>query len=215
MEAVASINDRIMQIQARIAQLDAPRPRAQVGQTTPMGSIGSVGSLTTGAPTSATAFDLIMDQALAQTAPASDVVGSGKDKVNGDGIPVELLGYGNGRIPGNALSTIAGTGHSLWSPAARSFEAMRDAAARDGVTIGITDSYRTYESQVDLAERKGLYSQGGLAARPGTSDHGWGVAMDLRLDSTAQSWIRANGATYGFTEDVPREPWHWAYRPTH
>ena len=212
MEAVAGINDRIMQIQARIALLAAPLPRTQVGPTTPTWSIGTA---TTGAPASATAFDLIMDQALARTAPATDVVGSGRDKVDGDGIPVELLGHGNGRVPWNALSTIAGTGHALWTPAARSFEAMRDAAARDGVTIGITDSYRTYESQVDLAERKGLYSQGGLAARPGTSDHGWGVAMDLRLDSTAQSWIRTNGATYGFAEDVPREPWHWAYRPTH
>jgi hypothetical protein len=42
-----------------------------------------------------------------------------------------------------------------------------------GVDIGVTDSYRSYDAQVDVARRKGLYSQGGLAATPGTSDHGW------------------------------------------
>ena len=82
----------------------------------------------------------------------------------------------------------------------------------EGVTIGITDSYRTYETQVDLVRRKGLYSQGGLAATPGTSDHGWGLAADLRLDASAQAWMRANAGRYGFAEDTPREPWHWAYQ---
>jgi LAS superfamily LD-carboxypeptidase LdcB len=86
-------------------------------------------------------------------------------------------------------------------------------AKRAGVNIGITDSYRSYTEQVDLAKRKGLYSQGGLAAKPGTSDHGWGLATDLDLDSKAQTWMRANAGKYGFVEDTPREPWHWAYKP--
>lgn len=86
-------------------------------------------------------------------------------------------------------------------------------AKRDGVTIGITDSYRPYEEQVDLARRKGLYSQGGLAAKPGTSEHGWGMATDLDLDAKAQAWMRKNADRYGFVENVPREPWHWAYKP--
>jgi zinc D-Ala-D-Ala carboxypeptidase len=88
---------------------------------------------------------------------------------------------------------------------------MSDAAAA-GIEIGVTDSYRSYESQVDLARRKGLYSQGGLAATPGTSNHGWGLSVDLDLDATAQAWMRQNGARYGFVEDVPREPWHWTFR---
>ena len=70
------------------------------------------------------------------------------------------------------------------------------------------------EVQVDLAERKGLYSQGGLAAKPGTSDHGWGRALDLDLDAKAQAWMRANGDRYGFVEDTPREPWHWVFTPS-
>ena len=69
--------------------------------------------------------------------------------------------------------------------------------------IGITDSYRSYDEQVDVARRKGLYSQGGLAAKPGTSEHGWGMATDLDLNSKAQAWMRANGEKYGFVENVP------------
>jgi LAS superfamily LD-carboxypeptidase LdcB len=51
-----------------------------------------------------------------------------------------------------------------------------------------------------------------LAATPGTSNHGWGLSVDLDLDATAQAWMRQNGARYGFVEDVPREPWHWTFR---
>ena len=67
--------------------------------------------------------------------------------------------------------------------------------------------------QVDLARRKGLYSQGGLAAKPGTSEHGWGMATDLDLNAKALAWMRKNAGNYGFVENVARESWHWAYRP--
>jgi LAS superfamily LD-carboxypeptidase LdcB len=129
-----------------------------------------------------------------------------------DAPPPELAQYGNGRIPAAALVEIGRGGHRLYGPAAQAFQVMEAAAAADGVTFGVTDSYRSYEEQVDLVERKGLYSEGGLAARPGTSDHGWGLSLDLDLDSTAQAWMRANGARYGFVEDVPREPWHWTFQ---
>jgi LAS superfamily LD-carboxypeptidase LdcB len=89
---------------------------------------------------------------------------------------------------------------------------ITDAKAQ-GVKIGITDSYRSYTEQVDVARRKGLYSQGGLAAKPGTSEHGWGMATDLDLNNKAQAWMRANGEKYGFVENTPREPWHWAFKP--
>ncbi len=216
MDAVAGINDRILQIQSRIAELSAPLTRT--GAIRP--PVAQVGTSTVGSSASGAAFDTALAQALGRSpvlagTAAVDAVGSGKSLVNAKGVPVELLSYGNGKVPADALSPVGDTGHRLWAPAARSFEALRDAAARDGVTIGITDSYRPYATQVDLVERKGLYSQGGLAARPGTSNHGWGIAVDLRLDSAAQSWMRANAGDYGFVEDVPREPWHWAYRPTH
>ena len=225
MEALAGISSRILEIQSRMAQLAAP-PRAVPPTSTYLGTVGTGASATSGATSSAMAFGTILDEAVATSSVSSttstsraastfDAPGSGLGLVNAKGVPVELIPYGNGTVPSNALSPVAGTNHRLWAPAARSFEALRDAAGRDGVTIGVTDSYRTYESQVSLAERKGLYSQGGLAAKPGTSDHGWGIAMDLSLDPRAQAWMRANGKDYGFVEDTPREPWHWGYHPTH
>lgn len=202
MEAVTGITERMSQIQGRIAQVSAPRTSFDV---------------VLGAAVIARNLQVLPTTTAATTTlagAAAGAAGSGAGRVDGEGVPIELRAYGNGRVPTEALSPIAGTSHRLWAPAARSFEAMQASAAAEGVTIGITDSYRTYESQVDLVARKGLYSQGGLAATPGTSKHGWGVALDLRLDSSAQAWMRSNAGRYGFVENVAREPWHWQYKPT-
>lgn len=127
------------------------------------------------------------------------------------GPPAELQAYGNGRIPADALAPLGVGDHRLWAPAGRAFTDMLAAAQADGITIGINSSYRSYEGQVEMVERYGLYSQGGRAAAPGTSNHGWGLSVDLSLDDAAQDWMRANAADYGFVEDVPREPWHWTF----
>lgn len=128
------------------------------------------------------------------------------------GPPAELQAYGNGRIPPEALAPLGVDTHMLWAPAAHAAQDMIAAAAADGVSIGVTSSYRSYEKQVELADRLGLYSQGGLAATPGTSNHGWGLSLDLDLDDSAQAWMREHGRDYGFVEDVPREPWHWTFK---
>jgi hypothetical protein len=135
---------------------------------------------------------------------------TGSDRLTRTGAPVELAKYGNGRIPASALEPI-GRGHRLWAPAAEGFQRLRGAAAKAGVQIGITDSYRSYAQQVDVARRKGLHSQGGLAAKPGTSEHGWGKSLDLDLDASALRWMRRHADEFGFTENVSREPWHWTY----
>ena len=119
--------------------------------------------------------------------------------------------YENGRLPDEALTPIGVGTHRLAAPAASAFTKLSAAAEADGVTIGVTDSYRSYDAQVDVANRKGLYSQGGLAAKPGTSDHGLGLALDLDLDTNALSWMRANAGRFGFVEDTPRESWHWKF----
>lgn len=218
MDAVTGIAHRIADIQGRIAQLSPQQPArvetlAPKVTTSGLDGLRTLGTTGPGAGgSSAVAFGSVLDQVMGST--TSPVVGSGKAGVDAKGVPVELRRHGNGKVPTNALSSIDGTNHKLWGPAAHSAEAMLAAAKRDGVTIGITDSYRTYETQVDLVRRKGLYSQGGLAATPGTSMHGWGMALDLRLDSTAQAWMRENGGRFGFVEDTPREPWHWGYHPT-
>ena len=126
--------------------------------------------------------------------------------------------YRNGRIPANALTDVGG-GHKMFGAAARSYTQMRDAARRDGVNIRLTDSYRSYPAQVDVARRKGIYGvrqpngRLGLAARPGTSNPGLGRAVDVNLGTSpgASDWLRRNGARYGF-HTIPREPWHWEFR---
>ncbi|GIG27655.1 M15 family metallopeptidase [Cellulomonas marina] len=134
-------------------------------------------------------------------------------RLGGGKVPAALAAYGNGKIPESALAGVGSTGHRLWAPAAQRLEQLLAAAKADGVGIGITDSYRSYAAQVDVANRKGLYSQGGLAAAPGTSDHGWGMAVDLDLDAKAQAWMQQNAGRYGFVADTPRESWHWSFQP--
>jgi hypothetical protein len=53
-----------------------------------------------------------------------------------------------------------------------------------------------------------------LAAEPGTSNHGWGLAVDADVrDPALLAWIREHGPEFGWVEAVPREPWHWEFRP--
>jgi len=128
-------------------------------------------------------------------------------------VPPVLQAFGNGRIPADMLTPIGIGQHRLWAPAAAAFKQMRADAAAQGIAISVTDTYRTYDQQVQLAAQKGLYKDGGWAAVPGTSPHGWGLATDLDVTPAGLAWVRANGARYGFVETTPREPWHWEYRP--
>jgi LAS superfamily LD-carboxypeptidase LdcB len=192
------VNARIADIQSRIIALQTQQAStATAARTTAPGS-------------SSTTFASQLKGAIA----AQNTPETGKTyKLNGKGIPEDLAAYGNGKIPAGALEQIGGTRHRLWAPAAEKLTQLIADAKQAGVKIGITDSYRPYTEQVDLARRKGLYSQGGLAARPGTSEHGWGMATDLDLDPQALAWMRKNADRYGFVENVKRESWHWAFRP--
>ena len=149
----------------------------------------------------------------ASSRPTSLPAASGRQGLGGISVPAELAVHGNGQIPRDALSPIAQSGHRLWAPAAQAWDALVDAAAHAGFDLRITDSYRSYDQQVDLARRKGLYATGGLAAVPGTSNHGWGLAVDADVrDPALLEWLRQNGPAFGWVERVPREPWHWVYR---
>lgn len=125
--------------------------------------------------------------------------------------PRGLEGFGNGQIPLAQLAPIPGTSQRMWAPAADAFTRMRADARREGIDLPVIDAYRPLEDQYRLAEELGLYSEGGWAAKPGTSQHGWGRAVDIELDDQALAWMRQNAGRYGFTETVPREPWHWEY----
>ncbi len=52
------------------------------------------------------------------------------------------------------------------------------------------------------------------AALPGKSNHLTGRAVDLVVsDETTFSWLKNNGASYGFGYNYPPERWHWEYNP--
>jgi hypothetical protein len=144
------------------------------------------------------------------------VAGAGVGSTDSSGrprpqVPEALRAYGNGLVPRDLLTPIGISQHRLWGPAAESFIAMRAAAAADGVALSVTDSYRSYDEQVDLARRKGLTQNGGWAAVPGTSNHGWGLAIDADVDANGLAWLNANGARFGWVMETTREPWHWQY----
>lgn len=126
----------------------------------------------------------------------------------------------NGQLPASVLCRLPGSsGQKLRADAAVAFAAMAaDYKKAIGSPICITDGYRTLAEQQALSRRKP-----GLTARPGTSEHGWGLAVDLgcgveSFGSRQHAWLRANADSYGW--DLPTwarrggskpEPWHWEY----
>ncbi|WP_136518418.1 M15 family metallopeptidase [Cellulomonas telluris] len=131
-----------------------------------------------------------------------------------------LQGFANGRVPDSALCGVGfDSSVRLRCDAAEALEAL-DAAftARFGHHLDVTDSYRSYAAQVACRANKGS-----LCARPGTSNHGMGIAVDVAGDvqsfGTAEhQWMRENAPAYDWT--LPEwaraggskpEPWHWEY----
>jgi len=129
-------------------------------------------------------------------------------------------GYANGFLDPTALCPLyAAPGHRLRADAAAAFNAMsRARAAATGSPLCVTDSYRSYAEQVDVYSRKPS-----LAATPGTSNHGLGLATDLcggveRFGSSAYLWMKANAGRFGFSHPswaepggAKPEPWHWEF----
>ena len=129
-------------------------------------------------------------------------------------------GYRNGAIPPEALCPLNNApGHRLRGDAAAAYNGLTAAAASErGAPLCVTDSYRSYSEQVDVYRRKP-----GLAATPGTSNHGWGVAVDLScgaesFGSSTYRWLKANAGGFGWTHPSwaepggsKPEPWHWEY----
>jgi zinc D-Ala-D-Ala carboxypeptidase len=128
--------------------------------------------------------------------------------------PEALATWGNGQLPASALDSIGQGNHRLARDAAAAFKSMAASARRDGIVLSVSDSYRSLDEQQSMVETHGHYDEGGFAAEPGTSAHGWGLAVDLDVDTRTLRWMRAHAGQYGFVEDVAREPWHWTFRGT-
>lgn len=157
---------------------------------------------------------LLPDSRAPQEMPSAP---AGSDGTSGAGA---WGGHSNGRIPAVALCPLkSAPGQLLRCDAAKSFDALSGAFARRfGRPIAVTDAYRDYATQVVLKRRKGH-----MAATPGKSNHGWGLAVDLGSGissfGTAQhEWMRANAPRFGWVHpswarqsgSLP-EPWHWEF----
>ena len=129
-------------------------------------------------------------------------------------------GHRNGEIPASALCPI-GTGDTrlLRCDAAVAFRLL-DAAYRDrfGRGIAVSGGYRS------LTEQQAVFAaKPNLAAVPGTSNHGWGLAVDLaggidRFGTPQHRWLVANAPRFGWRHPgwarqggSRPEPWHFEF----
>jgi LAS superfamily LD-carboxypeptidase LdcB len=122
---------------------------------------------------------------------------------------------------------------------APAFLDMRAAAEKDGIKITISSAFRSpYDSisaksesgvKVSASSQQYLYDlylagKGNLAAKPGGSNHGNGIGLDLNAGGKSKGrfinvikdnyiWLVKNSWKYGFIRSVAAEEWHYDYLP--
>lgn len=119
----------------------------------------------------------------------------------------------------------------LQSVAYNAFLELRQAAADAGFDIQLLSGFRSYETQKGLYDKYvSTYGQAEadtFSAKPGTSEHQTGLAMDVGwiddayADTPSGKWLAANCYKYGFIIRYPKskenitgykyEPWHIRY----
>jgi len=168
--------------------------------------------------------------------------------------PAALYKQANGNLDPSQLVDIGPRG-KLHVNAARCWKALVAACAAEGLPLTYTygGTYRSYQDQVTLFLQRHTpaptvyrYDNGtpvyvrrfwpgrgyywlkprmAMAAVPGTSDHGWGLAIDVAFDNDPTdgigpddataitshpkwTWFAINAAKYGFRWETASEPWH-------
>lgn len=131
-------------------------------------------------------------------------------------LPLNFDGETNGNIPADHLCQLWND-QFMRADAALALAQMNEQfKAAFGRDLCIQQGYRSYAEQVRIKALRGY-----LAASPGTSMHGYGLAFDLCSgDDTGapKAWLDANAATFEFINpDWAKfrkyEPWHWEYIP--
>jgi hypothetical protein len=107
----------------------------------------------------------------------------------------------------------------LWPEAALTWNAMHAAFVAAGghpgefQPGGPASSARSYAQQASLKAQWAARGQPFKAATPGTSNHGWAIAVDCPYPR-AQAWLMRHCGEYGWSHDEGArvgEPWHFRY----
>lgn len=122
----------------------------------------------------------------------------------------------NGDLPDSELRPIAGGGKLAVKPAAGWNAFAAYVYDKTGIRVSASEAYRTLARQRYFWD---LYQsgQGNLAAYPGTSNHGMGLAVDLR-EYAFRALVDTYGAKFGWSKswsDAPSEWWHILYQAGH
>jgi LAS superfamily LD-carboxypeptidase LdcB len=114
--------------------------------------------------------------------------------------------------------------HKLIPDATDAFLTMLDDMEKE-IKVGkknikVNSSYRPLKRQCEMfdwaffsktGKRRKLGTGNIAIAYPGTSNHGWGRAVDISGANT-QKWIKDNGYKYGWCwGEVTSEPWHFTF----
>ena len=107
---------------------------------------------------------------------------------------------------------------------AEQVKAMINAAAADGVSLRIGNSYRPVSQQIELRKQNcgtsyyAIYEMSSSScspptAKPGQSQHQLGLAIDFSNCSSRGTacyrWLAGNASQYGYY-NLPSESWHWS-----
>lgn len=108
----------------------------------------------------------------------------------------------------SAGGLVTRSGKQISAKIADQYDRMVAAAKADGVDLRITSGYRS------RAEQEHLYAlykagKGNIAAKPGTSNHETGTAIDFANTPGAYAWLKKNAPKFGL-HNFPPEPWHYS-----
>ena len=149
-----------------------------------------------------------------------------KHSVGSDYVPRDLI-----PVKGNELWNVSRNDLSLRPEAYSALEDLSRAALNDGIKLLVSSTYRSYQYQEGLFNRyvkqDGLELAERYSARPGTSQHQLGVAIDFGSitddwgDTKMGKWVYDHAADFGWSLSFPQgyedvtgymwECWHFRY----
>lgn len=149
-----------------------------------------------------------------------------KHSVGSDYVPRDLI-----PVKGNELWNVSRNDLSLRPEAYAALEDLSRAALNDGIKLLVSSTYRSYQYQEGLFNRyvkqDGLELAERYSARPGTSQHQLGVAIDFGSitddwgDTKMGKWVYDHAADFGWSLSFPQgyedvtgymwECWHFRY----